>query len=83
MKKPHTPRADRTSKALIVLNIFLVSMVSLTMVFYYHVFEESVEYEQKLYQSLFISFLISITMGGIIANKYMRKSKEKIVKDIS
>lgn len=76
MKHIH-PRPDRTEKALIVFNICLLSMLISTMIFYYNVFEETVGYEQKLYQSLFISFLVSLTVGGMISNKYMRKPKEK------
>jgi hypothetical protein len=82
LHKPH-PHPDRVSKALIVFNICTISMLILTLMFYYNVFEETMEHQPKLYQSLFISFFISITMGGIIANKYMRKSKEKHDQDIS
>jgi len=67
---------DMKSKALIVFNISIFIMIILTMVLY-NAFDEVIEHQQKLNQSMFISFLISITIGGIISNKYMRKRKEK------
>jgi len=69
---------DINVNALIVFNISMFIMIVFTFVIYYIVFDEAIDHQQKLNQSMFISFFTSITIGGIISNKYMRKRKEKI-----
>lgn len=69
---------DLVEKALLTLNISIVSMMIVTFGLYYNMIGDGVTHQQAINVSIMIGLFIGVTIGSIIYAKFLRKHRKEI-----